>query len=76
MRPDAGFVGRFWNAVDDFRPVLLLVFFLDLALLALTLLLLFRGGLPTGAFVISVVNAVVLGGTLAAVGYALRRTGE
>ena len=76
MTSDTGFVGRFWDAVDDFRPVLRLVFFLDLALLTLTLLVLLRGGLPTGAFVISVVNVVVLGGTLAAVGYALRRTGE
>ncbi|PSQ25562.1 hypothetical protein BRD03_13735 [Halobacteriales archaeon QS_9_68_17] len=76
MTPDSGFVGRFWDAVNDFRPVLRLVFFLDLALLALTLLILLRGGLPMGAFVISVVNVVVLGGTLAAVGYALRRTGE
>lgn len=74
MSPEPGFGPRLWEALDSFRPMLRLVFFLDLALLCLTLLLLARGDLPADAFVISIVNVFVLAATLVLVGYALRRT--
>lgn len=64
---------QFWDMVCDYRPYLRLLLMFTTTLLVLTLLSIGLGDQGTGAYVISLVTAVILLVTILPAGYCLWR---
>ncbi len=64
----------FWEIVNDYNRLFMALLYINIVLLVLMVVAIVLGALQTEAYVISVINVVLLGGTSLLIGFVVWRS--